>query len=144
MDNFKRLEKQINSYKEAYGTVPKVQVNREFWEKNSRRISKLTREGVRIEVADNLQLNNSYLLQYPREQYPAVDTLHDLKKEVDRLVAEGKGDWPVKVKSEDDYTYQKITLCPSVPGHPPVKRAELISDFTNAPDGEHILIMVNR
>lgn len=73
---------------------------------------------------------------------PTISTLDELKEQVDQLVSEGKGHWPVKYLPHDANCYLQIKLCPIIPGQAPFEGLELMPDFADAPEGEHILMLV--
>lgn len=141
MNAFERLTSQINQFKQKHDIVPSVTVSHSFWEQYAHQIADLSDQGIGITVTPDLASAESFLLAYPNDQHPTIDSLYDLKDEVDRLIDQGKGHWPVKFLPYDANVYLQIKLCPIVPGKEPVEGLQLQSDFADAPEGEHVLVL---
>lgn len=123
------------------GYCPKVKISNAFWEEHADAIAGLANEGVNIQVVEELVLNSSFVVEETQNEGNQIDTLHDLKEVVDRWVAEGKGDWPVRQMLLGVDLYMPLRLHAIVPGQAPEEGLELAPEFPGAPPGEHILIL---
>lgn len=71
-----------------------------------------------------------------------IKTLNDLKRQVDKLVSEGKGHWPVYHKAHKGQIYVPIEIYDVTPGPfgAPYEGQQLEPYFWKAPKGEHIIV----
>ncbi|SHG59637.1 hypothetical protein SAMN05443144_13714 [Fodinibius roseus] len=139
--SFDLLLSQINDFYHTHGYYPKVKVSMPFWENNAHSIAKLANKHIEIAVIKSLKGKNSFLLEGMEEESPIINTLFDLKSQVDTWIMEGKGDWPVLCLAMEENIYIPIQLYAIVPGDAPQEGLDLFSDFTGAPEGEHILVL---
>ncbi|NGP88590.1 hypothetical protein [Fodinibius halophilus] len=142
MGNFKRLVRSIKAHKEEHGNHPKVRVSRKFWANHSKNLEKLSDQGIKIEVDDAILLDDTFLLDVEQEKEYKAETIKDLKKIIDKLVDEGKGNWPVRNMPMNTDTYHNVELYTIVPGEAPYTGLELIPSHEGAPDGEHVLLQM--
>ncbi|SMO72460.1 hypothetical protein [Fodinibius sediminis] len=142
MKSITQLREAINSFIDAHGSKPAIKISKAYWEDNASEIAMLSKEGYDIVVTEELESRKSFHVGPSPNLYPTVNTLNDLKEQVDRLIEEGKGHWPVKYLPHDANCYLQIKLCPIIPGNAPFEGLELMSGFADAPEGEHILMLV--
>ncbi|SHG18901.1 hypothetical protein SAMN05443144_1213 [Fodinibius roseus] len=88
--SFDLLLSRINDFYHTHGYYPKVKVIMAFWENNAHSIAKLANKHIEINVVDNIRGKNSFLLEGMEEQSSVIDTLFDLKSQVDTWIMEEK------------------------------------------------------
>lgn len=141
---FKRLIEAVNRYKEQHKSWPTVTISRDFWNAYADEIADLAGKGVDITVVDDPYIRGFYFTNTSKADGGTVDTLYDLKEQVENLIDDGKGHWPVRFLPHDARVYLQIKLLAIIPGSAPVEGLELRHDFADAPEGEHILVLVGQ
>ncbi|MGD8749764.1 MAG: hypothetical protein PVI44_14975 [Balneolaceae bacterium] len=142
MESFEKLQQRIQNYHEEHGLYPQVKVSEKFWEKYAYEIAELAGKGIDIRVIGNLWQEESFIIENPQHQnHETINTVFDLWKQAGKLIAEGKGEWPVRFQPHDARVYLRVKLCPIVPGKAPSEGLELFPDFAGAPEGEHVLVL---
>lgn len=141
MKSIDRLREQAEDFLNRNGVPPALKVSPQFWKKHPHELSALANKGYNIEVLDELQSETNFMLVYPSNQHPTIENLIDLRDQANKLIAEGKGHWPVHFLPHDAECYLQIKLCPIIPGQEPAEGLQLRPDFASAPEGEHILVL---
>ncbi|WP_139240323.1 hypothetical protein [Fodinibius roseus] len=139
--SFDLLLSRIDDFYHTHGYYPNVKVSMAFWENNARNIAQLANKYIEITVTKNLRAKDSFLLEGMEEQSSVIDTLFDLKSQVDTWIMEGKGHWPVRCKAMNVAVYIPIQLFAIVPGEATIKGLDLDKNFPGTPKGEHILVL---
>lgn len=139
--SFDLLLERINDFYHNEGFYPKVRISKAFWEQFAHEIADLASDGITINVVDNIRNRHSFLLGKTDTRATQIDTLKDLKKQVDKWVKEGRGHWPVRCMAMNADVYIPIQLFAIVPGEAPEDGLELFKEFPGAPKGEHILVI---
>jgi len=141
-NTFEQLQQQVTKFKQEHERWPKVRISPDFWERNADGIARLSRQGIPITVDENIRLENTFLLETVDKAGHRIDTIADLKAYADKLVEEGKGDWPVRIMPSDTNTYHKLNFYAIIPGEAPGEGAELFPSFAGTPEGEFILVQI--
>ena len=141
MYSFDQLSEAIQTFKDQHGGWPTVVVSSDFWEEHAHKIADLSNKGVDITVSDTPHFKGFYFTNIPRTHEDTINTVRDLKEQVETLIDQGKGHWPVRFLPQDARVYLQIRLCPIIPGQAPVEGLELHSHYADAPEGEHVLVL---
>ena len=142
MKSIEHLRKKHATHKDKHGKYPTVRISKGFWEENADVIAELSNQGIDINVDDRILLKNTFLLGDIEKAGTTVDTVKDLKKLVDQMVEDGKGDWPLRNMPPDTNSYHKLRFYTIVPGEEPYEGLQLFPSFWGAPKAEHILVQI--
>lgn len=140
MEPIDNLLDAVNNYFHDHGKYPKVIISREFWEEHPHEIAKLDKEGIEIEVKENLQFRTFYLEKEERVQQ--ITTLADLKKRVDELVSEGKGYWKILAMPPDANVFLPVNIFPIIPGQDPEEHILEFESIAGDPESEYIRFII--
>ncbi|REL39146.1 hypothetical protein DYD21_04095 [Rhodohalobacter sp. SW132] len=131
----------VENHFSTYGVYPKVVISREFWEDHATEVAQLSSKGVDFEVDDRMHFKTFYL-EGGDSDVRHVETLNDLKKHIDEMVAEGKGEWPVLSMPPDANVYLPISFYPIIPSKDPENDIERYAAIAGDPEREFILFLV--
>lgn len=130
----------INIYYQEHGHYPQVEISQPFFDDHAWDIDKLSKDGISVRVVDKLYFRSFNLIGATKGQN--IDTLHELKKLVDKMVSEGKGHWPVRGIPPDAKVFLPIHLYPIIPGDDPAEH-DLENEITAGhPESEYIRIIM--
>jgi hypothetical protein len=143
-NELERLKRLLAEHYKEHDRYPSVRISKDFWENHASAIAKLADKGINIQVDENIVLENTFLLDDLETKGQTVDTLHDLKKVVDQLVAEGKGDWPVRNMPPDTNSFHKITLYTVIRGEEPFEGFAYYPNVWSEPLNEYIRLEIGQ
>lgn len=132
----------IETHYTAHGEYPKVVISKEFWENHATEVAELSSKGVDIEVSEKMYFKTFYL-EGGDSDTRHVKTLNDLKKHIDEMVSEGKGEWPVLCMPPDANVYLPISFHPIIPSKEPENDIERYAAIAGDPEREFILFIVD-